>query len=109
MRDFKLLRGIDEESLEPLHENSPSWMWVEEYVLTPVPHHRWILMTDNCFGIRSFLNQFPDNFIIPVDSITGNGIRHSFGNRNNGNGWGFDITSELITVEYYVLIPDIGQ
>ena len=106
MSEFKLLRGFNNQSIEPLHDSSPSWMWAEEFHLRQVPNHEWVLMRDNCFGIRSFLNLFPDNFIVPVDSITGNGIRHSFGNRNGGNGWGFDITTELLTIEYYTLIPN---
>ncbi len=102
MKSFKFFGDNDEEEIEPLRDASPSWMWVEEIGLSSFPNQEWILMTERCYGIRSFLNLFPDLYIIPVESITGNGITHTFGNRNDGNGWGFDILSEELTIQYYV-------
>lgn len=107
MNQFKLLRGNEEDDdSEPIHDDGPSWMWDLEFGLRPVENHTWILTSDNFYGIISFLNYFPNNFIVPVHSITGNGIRHSFDNRNNGNGWGFDVTSDLLTIEFYILVPN---
>jgi hypothetical protein len=105
MKSFKFLSNDDDEMEEYLNDSSPSWMWGEEFHMSPVRDYDWRMNVTVSNGIRDFLSRFPDYFIVPVHSITGNGIRHSFGNRNDGMGWGFDITSELLTIEYFTLIP----
>jgi hypothetical protein len=99
MRTFKLLSGYIEPT--PLDDDGASWMW-SETIFGVSLDERWELVVETSQGIGNFLRLFPDRYIIPIKSITGNGICHTFGNRNNGNGWGFDITSEFITIEYYV-------
>jgi hypothetical protein len=47
---------------------------------------------------------FPPMFIVAVHSISCNGIRHEADSPRDG--WGFDITSDLLTIEYYNLTPD---
>jgi hypothetical protein len=43
-------------------------------------------------------------YIVPVYSITGNNIRHdSF---NQGHGWGFNIQTEHLNIEYFQLVPN---
>ncbi len=104
MRPFKFFDDNEEDDYEPLADSVPSWMWDIEFHLGPVLNHEWVLRTAVCNGIVEFLSRFPDYTIIPIHSITGSGIRHSFGNRNDGNGWGFDIRSERLMIEYYELV-----
>ncbi len=53
----------------------------------------------NVEDFNRLLNQFPNGYIVSVVSIVGpNGIEHTI--HNDGQGWGFDITSDLITVQW---------
>jgi hypothetical protein len=76
--------------------DGPSWMFCNVEDFNQLEYN---IMTDNYYGIRSFLNQFPNGYIVSVVSIVGpNGIEHTI--HNDGQGWGFDITSDLITVQW---------
>jgi hypothetical protein len=104
MRSFKFFEDNEEEDeLVPIND-SASWMWADEFGLREVTGYHWELQSDVSFGIRSFLNMFPSMFIVAVHSISCNGIRHEANTPRDG--WGFDITSDLLTIEYYNLIPD---
>jgi hypothetical protein len=92
MKDFKFL---DDNENQPVWD-SATWSYVRLENLT---QYSYDIMVDNSYGIRSFLNQFPDNFIVSILSITGpNGTVHDAD--NFGMGWGFDITSDLIRIEW---------
>lgn len=104
MTDFKFFRGIDYDLVE-LHPSIASWVWDIEFPMIEVPDHFWVMKTTSSNGIGDFLNRFPNHFIVPIHSITGNGIRHSYNDRNNGNGWGFNISTQVLTIEYYTLTP----
>lgn len=94
MRSFKLLSGYDEEEIE--NYNGASWVYARhEYY--DVRHY--LLRVEHHYGIHSFLNQFPNHFIVPILSITGpDGVVHDC--NNEGIGWGFDITSDQIKIEW---------
>lgn len=103
VRDFKFLTDNDDDGLEiePLGENTPSWMWVSHWPeSTNLPHE---VMITHHEGIGDFLDMFPELAIIPVLKITGHiGQRERVhtGLEINQDGWGFDITSDLLTIEW---------
>jgi hypothetical protein len=88
MRDFKFF-GDNEEEWE-----GASWMWRR------IPTRaRYQIVIEEHYGIRSFLSQFPSHEIISVHAIVGpNGFVHN--RQNDGIGWGFDITRDLIKVTW---------
>ncbi len=51
-------------------------------------------------GIHSFLNHFPPGFVVTILSITGPDGRPHNDDTEYEDGWGFDITSDLIRVEW---------
>ena len=56
-------------------------------------------MVDCHEGIHSFLNQFPVGYVVSILSIFGpNDFEHNID--NDGIGWGFDITRDLITIRW---------
>lgn len=94
MRDFKFFEDNDEENIELY--NGASWMFGR---IENLDQYQYDIIADNHYGIRSFLNQFPSGFIVTVLSITGpDGLEHNAD--NEGTGWGFEITSDLIRVEW---------
>ena len=110
MKEFKFLSDDDNEDDDflPIPDNTASWMWADE---TPfingqfnkfIPNHRWVIEQTTAFGILEFLERFPDNSVVMVHSIEGNGIRHT--SNETGRGWGFDIRATELTIEYYKLI-----
>ena len=91
MGNFKFLRGEE----RPFEETS-SWIFGREEHLYQYPYD---IITEYHYGIHSFLNQFPTHFIVCILSITGpNEIVHNAD--NEGIGWGFDITCDLIKIEW---------
>ncbi len=89
MIDFKFLNNNDEWI-------GATWTYVR---LENLVQYDYDIMEDNCYGIRSFLNQFPDDYIVSVIAITGpNRIVHHAD--NPGIGWGFDITTDLIKIDW---------
>ena len=104
MRPFKFLNDNQEDVFVPTNNYNSSWMWANEHPLTDPEGYHWELTEHRAHGIESFLHFFPNGFIIPVHSITCNGIRHDCNSPRFG--WGFDITSDLLFIEYYTLIPN---
>jgi hypothetical protein len=51
-------------------------------------------------GIHSFLNHFPPGFVVTILSITGPDGRFHDSDTEYEDGWGFDITSDLIRIEW---------
>ncbi len=93
MDNFKFLNENNNEI--PFHEGS-SWIFVG---LDGLDDYDFDIITESHYGIHSFLNNFPNHFIVSVLSITGpDEIRHN--HLTQGNGWGFDITRDLITIRW---------
>lgn len=87
MRDFKFFQN-NQDGWE-----CASWMWGS---LTINPFE---IVVEEHYGIRSFLSQFPSHEIINVHSIVGpNGVVHN--RQNEGIGWGFDISRDLIKITW---------
>jgi hypothetical protein len=88
MRDFKFFEENEEEW------NGASWIWRRIPLVA-----RYQIVIEEHYGIRSFLSQFPSYEIISVNSITGpDGVVHN--RLNDGDGWGFDITRDLIKITW---------
>ena len=97
MKNFKFLQEHDDDVLE---NEGVSWIYGRIENLT---QYNYELVTDLHYGIHSFLNQFPNHFIVTVISITGpNGVEHNID--NDGIGWGFDILNDLITIKWALFI-----
>lgn len=98
MIDFKFLSENEDDDFfgEPVEWVGASWSWVRTENIT---EYDYDILVDNHYGIHSFLNNFPDGFVVSVLSITGpNGFVHTID--SEGNGWGFDIRNDLIRVEW---------
>ncbi len=94
IRNFKFLS--DDEPLDFEEWDGATWSYVR---LENLNQYNYDVMVENHYGIRSFLNNFPNNFIVSVLSITGpNGVVHTIDNQDTG--WGFNILSDLITVQW---------
>lgn len=102
MRDFKFLTDNDGGlEIQPLDDNTPSWMWVYDWPESTGYTHE--VMVTHHEGIRDFLSMFPDLAIISVLKITGyigQEERVHTGIENYDDGWGFDITSDLLTIQW---------
>jgi len=96
MENFKLMRGNVNFDIDD--ENGPSWMWDIDTTVNLNGLNYNIVETQHQ-GIMDFLSQFPDHHIAIVHSITCNGIRHP--RENQGEGWGFNIREDLLTIEWY--------
>jgi hypothetical protein len=95
MIPFKFLDDNEDDILEG-SDNGASWVFIRVHNLI---QYNYDTFTDYHYGIGSFLRNFPNNTIACVISITGpNGIIHNADNQ--GMGWGFDITSELIGITW---------
>ncbi len=98
IENFKFLSDDNDEIIEEWE--GATWMWDGlDFPFQDLSNRRWEIITGEFVGIRDFLSQFPNNYIAVVHSITGNNIRHS--SDSDEIGWGFDILTEPITVEYY--------
>lgn len=106
MKSFKFFDdNEDDYDYTPIPERTASWMWHTEFMLRDnLVGYTWQLRTIECDGILDFLSRFPDLFIVPVYTITGNNIRHDA--YNEGNGWGFNIQTEHLIIEYFQLVPN---
>jgi len=51
-------------------------------------------------GIHSFLSHFPPGFVVTILSITGPDGRFHDSDTDYEDGWGFDITSDLMSIEW---------
>lgn len=98
MRDFKFFSDNVYESLENEDGwNGASWLFGGRENLNLDQYH---IVIEYHNGIHSFLNQFPPGFIVTILSITGPNNRIHTGNTEYDDGWGFDITNDLISVEW---------
>jgi len=77
--------------------NGASWMYGRRENLNQYPHE---IVVEDYRGIHSFLNNFPSGFIACILSITGPNGRFHDDDTEYEDGWGFDITSDLIRIEW---------
>lgn len=100
MREFKFFADNDNDSLDDDFVGA-SWVWVtDEYIDNIYGSDWYTLDVEQSYGIHSFLAQFIPFTVVKIKSIIGpDGFIHNF--ENEGIGWGFDITSDLITIVYY--------
>lgn len=90
--------GVEEQTVHEYDENSSSWMWTREMIISQ-PYE---IQTINCVGIADFLSQFPNHFIVPINSISSGGVEVT---RNIVDGtWPWDIHNDLLTIEYLQFI-----
>jgi hypothetical protein len=96
MKPFKFLNRNDDEEYESY--DGASWMFGRMEDLQRYECETYVEYHD---GIHSFLNNFPNQYIVTILSITGpNNIEHNADNENDGNGWGFEITSDRLRIEW---------
>lgn len=97
MRDFKFFNNNEDEEIENHPFEGASWMWCDSTsIVVDYPHD---IIVDYHYGIHSFLRQFRLYYVVSVVSITGpNDFEHNI--TNDGTGWGFDITRDLIMVRW---------
>jgi hypothetical protein len=100
MKDFKFLNDNDDLPLDEItHQeyDGASWMYgkIEDF-----DQCEYDIVTENHYGIHSFLNLFPSGFVVTVLSIVGPNGRIHNDNTEYEDGWGFDITSDLIRIEW---------
>jgi len=101
MRDFKFLSDNDDIYLDyVLHEeyNGASWMFG---IRENLNQYQYEIVVEEHYGIHSFLNHFPPGFVVTVLSVIGpNGGRFHNHETQYDDGWGFDITNDLIRIEW---------
>lgn len=101
IRDFKFFSGNEDEYEEdfilPLDYEDASWTWTS---LLPLEDYTYDIVETHSYGIRQFLSRFPNRFIVPVLSIIGPNGRFHDANTEYDDGWGFDITSDLLTIKF---------
>jgi hypothetical protein len=89
---------LDEDlDIEVMDNDSPSWSWTS---MLPLDGYTYDIVETQSNGIREFLNRFPNRFCVPVLSITGPNGRLHDANTEYDDGWGFDITSDLLTIKF---------
>lgn len=108
MKSFKFLSDNDDiddmDDMVYLDDSSPSWMWQCHW--PDVINTRHEVKISHHAGIHGFLSMFPDYSITPVISITGPNNRVHTCDGEYDDGWGFDITEDIITVQWINFLPD---
>lgn len=99
MSTFKFFTDNQQKQPTPLEEDfRASWMWTNELDINR--RDNYIEESTVSYGIRNFLSMFPHGAIVPIVSISGQGITHDIDNNNQSNGWGFDILEERLFIRY---------
>jgi hypothetical protein len=86
-----------------LDDDSPSWMYETNYpVIFDLPYD--VIVSEHR-GIREFLSMFPIRSIVVVRKLSAwceadGEIREHDGIVQYPDGWGFDITRDVLTVEW---------
>jgi hypothetical protein len=80
-----------------IEQDSAGWVFGRRGNLI---QYQYDIVVENHYGIHSFLRQFPSWYIVPVLSIIGPNGRIHNADTDYDDGWGFDITSDLISVEW---------
>lgn len=98
MRRFKFLNDdVEDELIIDEGYDGASWIFGRPENLTQYQYER---VRENHYGIHSFLNHFPPGFIVTILSIVGPNDRVHTDLTEYEDGWGFDITTDLITIEW---------
>ena len=97
MREFKFFNGSEDDDLIEHGYDGASWIFGKVENLT---QYQYDIVYSDHYGIHSFLNNFPPSFVVTILSITGPNGRVHNDDTEYEDGWGFDITSELITIEW---------
>ena len=99
VRDFKFFSDNDDDNhlIEALDEEGVSWSWSS---LLPLEGYTYDIVETQSNGIHEFLNRFPNRFVVQVLSITGPNGRFHDAHTDYNDGWGFDITSDLLTIRF---------
>lgn len=84
-------------------EGSASWVWSP---LSPADNFQFEIITATTNGIREFLYMFPETFCVPIRTIVGPNGRRNYDESEYEDGWGFNIQTDPITIEYYVFLPN---
>ena len=88
---FKFLTDNDEDDFEGFVNDFDyglaSWMWANQGITHDDPH--WVPEQMITTGIRTFLLNFPEQMIVPIISITGDGVTMTI--ENEHDPWPFDI------------------
>jgi hypothetical protein len=93
MKPFKFFSDNEENPDDDY--NGASWLFIR-----PENINQYDIITVTHNGIRQFLDCFPPLYILRLISITGpNGRVHNIDTYYD-DGWGFDITSDLITIRW---------
>ena len=111
-KSFKFMSDNDDNDIlgdeiyevsEAFLEGSASWTW---HPLHPEDNFRFEIITVTTNGIREFLYMFPETFCVPVRTIVGPNGRLNYDESEYEYGWGFDIQTDPITIEYYIFLPN---
>ena len=99
INDFKFFG----DNITFLDDDSPSWMY--ETLFQPSPDVPYNVIVSEHRGIREFLSMFPIRSIVVVRKLSAwceadGGIREHDGIIQYLDGWGFDITRDVLTVEW---------
>jgi len=105
VKSFKFFVGNEEEEdypiealdIETMEDDSPSWSWTS---MLPLDGYTYDIIETQSNGIHEFLGRFPNRVCVPVLSITGPNARFHDANTEYEDGWGFDITSDLLTIRF---------
>jgi hypothetical protein len=79
-----------------------SWIYGRIEDLT---QYQYDIVEEYHYGIHSLLNYFPPNHVVTILTITGPSGRVHNQNTEYDDGWGFDITSDLIRIEWVRFRP----
>ncbi len=97
VKDFKFFQDNDKDYVLLDEYNGASWLYGRRENLN---QYRYEIVLEQYHGIHSFLNNFPARFIVTVLSITGPNGRIHTADTEYADGWGFDITNDLILIEW---------
>lgn len=100
IKPFKFFSDDDDNNeidlIEVGHDGA-SWMYGRRENLD---QYQYDIIVEDHYGIHSFLNHFPSGFVVTILSITGpNGRVHNDATQYD-DGWGFDITGDLLSIEW---------
>lgn len=98
MRRFKFLNDDDDNDLI-IDEgyDGASWVYGRSENLT---QYQYEIVRENYHGIHSFLSNFPPHYVVTILSIVGPNDRINNDYTEYDDGWGFDITNDLISIEW---------
>ncbi len=102
MRYFKFLSDnddapMDEIILQEREYNGAAWMFGKRENLN---QYQYEVVLEEYNGIHSFLNNFPPGFVVTILSIVGPNGRIHNNDTEYVDGWGFDITNDLMWIEW---------